>query len=115
MRLVEDYRLVVFTPPYAVEQPLSAVRQLTALRYGNYIGVSWTSAVGEERFTPLEEASPTVGVEGRQEVVSMCRVEFSIPRDKELLHRIILDAIYPYHPWEEPVVSVTETLDARKI
>jgi hypothetical protein len=114
MRLVKSYRVVVFAPAHAVEQMLRLVRELTDLRYGSYIGVSWTSAVGEERFTPLEGASPTVGVAGKQESVPMCRIEFSMPRDRELLHRVILDAVYPHHEWEEPVISVTETLDARK-
>jgi hypothetical protein len=114
MRFVEAYRLTVFTHPHAVEQILSAVRQLAELRYGNYIGVSWTSAAGEERFTPLKEAAPALGEEGKQEIVPMCRVEFSIPRDRELLDRIILNAIYPHHEWEEPVISVIETLDAHK-
>lgn len=112
MRLVESYRVVVFTPAQAVEQMLRSVRQIVDLRYGRYVGVSWTSAIGEERFTPLEAASPAVGVAGKQEIVPMCRIEFSMPRDSELLHRVIQEAVYPHHEWEEPVISVTETLDA---
>ena len=48
MRLVESYRVVVFTPAHAVEPMLGAVRQIADLRYGDYAGVSWTSSGGEE-------------------------------------------------------------------
>ena len=41
----------------------------------------------------------------------MSRVEFSIPHDKEVLERVLQEAIYPAHRWEEPVISVAETLD----
>jgi len=111
MRLVETYRVAIFIPADRVEQLLAAVLQLTELQYGLYAGVSWTSAPGDERFTPLEGASPSTGTIGKQEMVRLSRVEFSLPRDRELLDRIILEAVYPNHEWEEPVISITEALD----
>jgi hypothetical protein len=87
--LVETYRVAIFVPTDEVGRLLAAVRRVTDLRYGNYLGVSWTSAEGDERFTPVEGATPSVGSVGRQEVVRLSRVEFSLPRDKELLHRVI--------------------------
>ena len=114
MRLIESYRVVVFIPAHAVAPMLGAVRKLIELQYGSYVGVSWTSSVGEERFTPLNGATPSMGIVGQEEVAPVCRVEFSLPLDRELLNRVIVDGIYPHHDWEEPVISVTETLDVRK-
>ena len=111
--MLETYRVAVFVPAEDVEKLLAAVLQVTNLQYGNYRGVSWTSANGKERFTPVKGAFPTVGTIGKQETVSMARVEFSLPRDKQLLQRVMREAIYPNHQWEEPVISVTEAFDVR--
>ena len=114
MHFVESYRVVVFTPVKSVEKLLKAVRKITSLQYGNYVGVSWTSAVGEERFTPIEGSSPTIGTKGVEQLEAMCRVEFSVPRDKTLLIKVISDAVYPNHDWEEPVISVTPVMDVQR-
>jgi hypothetical protein len=114
LRLIETYRIVVFIPAEDVERLLSAVRRVTDLRYGNYLGVSWTSTDGEERYTPVEGASPSVGTIGKEEVVRVTRVEFSIPRNRQVLERVVLEAIYPTHRWEEPVITVAETLDIHR-
>ena len=114
MHMVETYRVVVFTPERSVEKILRAVTKLCDLRYGNYMGVSWTSAAGVERFTPLADALPTLGVSGEETLADVVRVEFSLPRDPELLEQVVETAIYPNHAWEEPVVSVIETIESRK-
>ena len=112
--LVQAYRIVVFIPEGAEECILQAVLALDDLQYGSYKGVSWTAAAGIERFTPEPDASPTLGGMGEQVRAPVVRVEFSIPRDNALLQSIIDCAIYPNHPWEEPVISVSETIETRK-
>jgi hypothetical protein len=114
MRPVQTYRIAVFIPREDVEQLLSAVLRVTDLKYGNYSGVTWTSAEGEERYTSMDGASPVVGSIGKQELVRVMCLEFSIPRDQQLLRRVISEAIYSAHRWEEPVISVTEAFDVRR-
>ena len=45
--------------------------------------------------------------------VGSVKVEFSIPRDKDLLEKVITEGIVPNHPWEEPVIIVTTAQEVR--
>ena len=107
----QAYRVTTFVPPEALESVLEAIeREAEPLRFGSYEGWAWWSAPGIEQFRPLGGADPTVGKVGEIERVPSVRLEFALPREPEVLERVLERGLIPAHPWEEPVVFVDETL-----
>jgi kynurenine formamidase len=101
------YRITTFVPPDHLDTLLEAVERHTPLIFGPYDRSAWWAA-GTEQFRPLPDASPTVGEVGNTERVPTVRLEFTIPRDADLLERIVSDAVLSSHPWEEPAVFIDE-------
>ncbi|MCD5325321.1 MULTISPECIES: hypothetical protein [Pontibacillus] len=114
MKLLPIYRIRTFVVPEHLENVIEGVLAIDELKYGNYKNVAWHSNDGVEQFVPSEDAVPTEGEAGERTKVTSVRLEFSIPRDEDLLKRIIEEGIYPNHPWDEPVVQVTEEQEARR-
>jgi len=114
MQLKPIYRIRTFVVPEYLEKVIKGVLEMDDLEYGHYKHVVWHSNDGVEQFVPSETSVPTEGNIGETTKVTSVRVEFSIPRDEKLLRNIIENGIYPNHPWDEPVVQVTEELEARK-
>lgn len=110
---VPVYRIVTFIPPERVEKVIRGVVKVTSLRYGNYDQVTWQSAEGIERFRPLNGSQPTAGKEGIVSLEKSIKLEFSVPRDNELLEKVIQEGIIPTHPWEEPVILIYEVRETR--
>ena len=103
------YRITTFVPPEHLDALLEGIESQVPLRYGRYDRSAWWSAVGVEQFRPLPGAQPTFGVIGKVERVPTVRVEFAIPRDRALLHRLIAEGLRPHHPWQEPAVFIDES------
>ena len=103
------YRITVFIPPDNVPVLQSALKETTLVQYGKYSDVLWISAAGDESFTPLSGATPTLGTEGETTTAPSVQVIFSIERNEAILGPVIV-AIRSAHPWEEPVVYIDETL-----
>ncbi|MCQ9352321.1 Nif3-like dinuclear metal center hexameric protein [Corynebacterium sp. 153RC1] len=79
---------------------------------GNYKECAF-SVEGRGEFTPLEQADPTIGQQGRHEEVAEVRVEFVAEPKRR---NAILAALRDAHPYEEPAFDVvamepTEDLD----
>lgn len=107
----QAYRVTTFVPPESLEAVLEAIeREAEPLRFGSYERWAWWSATGIEQFRPSEGAEPTVGKVGEIERVPSVRLEFALPREPEVLERVLVRGLIPAHPWEEPVVFVDETL-----
>jgi hypothetical protein len=104
------YRITTFVPPEWVSAVLEAVERVTPLTFGPYDRSAWWSAVGTEQFRPMQDADPTVGRAGETERVPAVRLEFAIPRDPDLLRRVVADGVLPSHPWQEPAVFIDECL-----
>ncbi|MFN4140713.1 hypothetical protein [Aestuariivirga sp.] len=88
----------------------NAVVEVAGLCYGNYDGVCFETAAGIQYFRPLSgsqggEQAETVGLPVRV-------LTFSIPRDEELLSKVI-DAIVDVHSYEEPVIHISEAMATR--
>ncbi|MGI8314176.1 hypothetical protein [Halobacillus mangrovi] len=114
MKLIQIYRIRTFVVPEYLDKVVHGVLAIDDLRYGNYKNVIWNSEGGIEQFVPSENSIPKEGTIGETTKVNSLKVEFSIPRDEELLAKIIEEGIYPHHPWDEPVVQVIEALESRK-
>ena len=106
------YRVVTFVPVEHLEAVKQAVLGADPLEYGNYQAVCWTSVPGIEQFVPNEKACPSSGKTDEFSHVRSVRFEFSIPLRHESL-RDVLAAIQKAHPWEEPVIYVTEVMETR--
>ncbi len=107
--LRDAYRVTAFVPPDHLEAVLNAVVTKAPLRFGPYEKSAWWSAIGTEQFEPRAGASPAVGEIGKVERVPTIRLEFVIPRETDLLQRV-LRALLHAHPWQEPAVFVDETM-----
>lgn len=105
------YRITTFVPPDHLEALLEAIaREGGVMSFGSYEQWAWWSAPGVEQFQPLEGAKPTVGRPGQLERVASVRLEFALPRDADVLERVLTRGLIPHHPWEEPVIFVDEAL-----
>ncbi|MCC2250970.1 hypothetical protein JUJ52_13475 [Virgibacillus sp. AGTR] len=114
MKLVPIYRIHTYVVPESLDRVLVGVLHVDDLIYGNYKNVAWHSNDGIEQFVPSKNSMPTEGDIGERKQVTSFKLEFSIPRDKHLLLKVIEEGIYPNHPWDEPVVQVTEAFETRK-
>jgi len=112
--LEKIYRLKVFVPVHFVDKVISNILNVVSLQYGNYDSVLWRSSEGIEQFRPLATAKPTTGRYNHLEENPSIKIEFSIPRDKKLLYQLIEEGIIPVHPWEEPVILVSEEMETRQ-
>lgn len=109
MVLQRVYRVTTFVPPDRVDALLEGVEREVPLKYGLYDRAAWWSAIGVEQFRPLPGAKPTHGDIGRTERVPTVRIEFAIPRDPELLARVLTRGLIPNHPWQEPAIFIDES------
>jgi hypothetical protein len=108
MLLRDAYRITTFVPPQQLDAVLQAIIAKGPLTYGPYDKSAWWSAVGTEQFEPRAGANPTVGEIGTTERVPTVRLEFVIPREAELLNRVV-EALLEAHPWQEPAVFIDAT------
>ncbi len=110
---VETFRIKVYVISDYLEKVLDAITSTTNLKYGNYDGVSWCSHPGIERCTPRAGSNTYGGDIDKPFSIASTKIEFSIPRDKELLSKVV-ESIFQHHPWDEPVICITESVDTRK-
>lgn len=104
------YRITTFVPPRNLKKLLAGIAKVVPLQYGRYDEVAWWSCLeGKEQFRPLPGSHPTVGVERKLKRLKSIRLEFAIPRERDLLERVLALGIFPNHPWEEPVVFIDES------
>lgn len=103
------YRVTTFIPPDRVDSLLEGIMSHVDLKYGHYDRAAWWSAVGVEQFRPLPGAQPTFGAIGKVERVPSVRMEFVIPRNRQLLQHFLSKGLLPNHPWQEPAVFIDES------
>jgi hypothetical protein len=109
MQLQPVFRVTTFVPPEHLDSLLEAVAGQASLTYGPYDMSAWWSAIGTEQFKPRPGAKPSVGEVGRVERVPTVRLEFVIPRDPDLLDRVLKLGLLANHPWQEPAVFIDES------
>lgn len=97
-------KLVVYVPIEQAEQMRQRLGQSGAGKIGNYHHASY-SLKGEGRFTPNEQANPTIGQINQAEVVEEERIEVIYP---QTLETKVLAAMYQVHPYEEPAFDILQ-------
>lgn len=103
------YHIVVYVPVNAAEEFTAVVSPHIPSFIGAYDHVCWRSAPGTGQFRPLEGAEPAEGEIGKIEQVPEIRFECLIPLDPDALSHFIEEVLTPAHPYEAPVIMVTET------
>ena len=92
------YTLCFYVPETALERVKAAVFAAGAGRAGSYDSCCWQVA-GQGQFRPLAGSAPSLGQEGKLEVVLEYRVEMVCT--KEAI-RAAVQALREAHPYEEP-------------
>lgn len=100
-------RILVQVPEVRAQDVIDAVLGVTALKYGDYDRVTFTSAAGTQRFRSLGSGrnKATETVLG----VPCTEVSFFLSDDDAQATQV-LEAIYAVHPYEEPVIFVETCL-----
>ena len=101
------YRVAVQVPEADEPRLREAILAADALLFGNYDSVTFTTQPGTQRYRSLGTGrnAPTGGVVE----VPCVELAFLAPHDPAVLTQV-LQAIHQAHPYEEPVVVVTEAL-----
>ncbi len=101
--------ITVYCPPSAAERITEAMSSAGAGSLGSYSGCSFTCS-GTGRFTPLGTASPSIGAVGEEAVAEEVRIEMTASIDR--VPRVMA-AARSAHPYEEPLIVVSEVRRAR--
>lgn len=100
------YRITVFVPPAQLEEVIASITRVLPANTGKYREVFWWSAPGTEQFRPTEGSNPTSGSLGELSREDSIELKFLIPRNTDLLNKVIDNGIRPAHPWEAPVIVI---------
>ncbi len=96
-------RLNVYVPETHAQEVRAAITTAGAGNItANYKDCSYT-VQGLGRFTPMNEADPTIGKVGEPEEVREDRIEVVLEAANA---QQVLDALYDVHPYEEPVLEM---------
>lgn len=97
-----DYKLVVFTPPEAVDAVIAALAEAGAGRIGAYSHCTFRSP-GTGTYLPLAGAQPYAGTVGQLEQAEELRLETVVPRARL---GPAISAMIAAHPYEEVAYDV---------
>ena len=110
------WTLEIQTLPEDTDRILDAVMEVYPLGYGRYQRNASISAVGRETAQPEPGSTTTTHVEGfvagATETYPMVELKISVPRDLEVLEKV-MDAVIWAHHYEEPVIFLREDWASR--
>jgi hypothetical protein len=104
-RLERAYLISVHVPSGSVNKVLQALAAGVGLEYGKYDQVAYIDAEGLEQYRPL--AGSKAGAQQTVTTTPSRVVTVSVVHDGAVLQKA-LDAINRAHPYEEPVIYITE-------
>jgi hypothetical protein len=107
-------RLLLVTvqmPSEDVDRIMEEVVKAAPLLMGKYDSNAYQSAVGIERYRPLEGAAAGAEKEIRKRP-GVVEVSFELADDQPLLERVI-ESIFRVHSYQEPVIRVQNILASR--
>ena len=96
----QSYRICVYVPADHLEIFITEISSSIPSFLGDYDHVCWWSAEGVEQCRKI-------GTDDIIKVISH-RIEISFPDDEESLNAFITDTLIPNHPWDEPVITITQ-------
>lgn len=98
----QGFEISLQVPPTHTVQLLEAIYRTDTLRYGDYDHVSFASATGLQRFRSLP-GGRNAASESVLEVPCE-ELSFFVGTQEQVTQ--VIQAIYEYHPYEEPVIFV---------
>jgi hypothetical protein len=104
-RLERAYLVSVHVPSGSVNKVLEALAAAVGLEYGKYDRVAYIDAEGTEQYRPL--AGSKAGAQQGVTTTPSRVVTVSLIHDGVVLQKAV-DAITRAHPYEEPVIYITE-------
>ncbi len=99
---VKMKKLAVYVPQADAKKLRAALAEAGAGQQGNYQGTSFT-VNGTGRFTPNEQANPTIGAANTPEQVQESKIEVIFPETKQVA---VVAAMLAAHPYEEPAYDI---------
>jgi hypothetical protein len=96
------YKISVYIPQDSLEKVKQALFAHGAGRLGNYEQCAWQT-LGQGQFQPLAQSNPTLGQQGKLEIVNEYLVEMLC--EAKYIQSVIR-ALKEAHPYEEPAYSV---------
>lgn len=105
------YKCIIYVPETHYKELREAVVQHMETTIGNYLGCTYTSAVGEGTFIPLEGSQPFIGQRGVLEKVKECQLSF-MGTQAEIQH--IMEVVKSVHPYEEIAVDQFKLENVKK-
>ncbi len=97
-------KLTVYVPVNNAEIILNALHEAGAGQIGNYENCSF-SGQGIGRFTPKNNAEPTIGKIDKPEKVNEIKIEVILPIHLQFM---VLEAMFKAHPYEEVAYFLTK-------
>jgi len=104
-RLERMYLVSVHVPSASVDKVLQSLAAAVGLEYGKYDQVAYIDAAGIEQYRPL--AGSKAGAQRTVTRTPSKVVTVSVVHDRTVLQKAV-DAISRAHPYEEPVIYITE-------
>ena len=101
------YKICFYVPENAVEIVKEALFDAGAGQIGDYDSCCWQT-LGTGQFRALEGSNPTIGQQGKTEVVAEYRVEL-VCDEKHIKNTI--KALKDSHPYEEPAYDIIKLED----
>ena len=107
------HTIITYVPVQNADAFLQAVTHKIPQLFGPYDRCAWWSAPGTGQFRPLEGAQPAIGEIDRTEQCPEIRLEFCLGEYAGAAQAFVRDVLIPAHPYEEPVVIITQALAFR--
>ena len=103
------FKIVTFVPIQDAQKVRQAMGDAGAGVLGNYHHASF-STKGIGRFTPSDEAHPTIGEIGKPQEVEEERIEVICQEEKI---KEVVEAIKSTHPYEEVPIEIYQLVEPR--
>jgi len=100
-------RIAVQIPEAHLDEVTAAILSVCPLKHGDYDRVTYVTAPGRQRFRSLGTGRNSATAETVE--VPCTELAVFLPEDTALARRCI-EAIYAAHPYEEPVIHVSDCL-----
>lgn len=111
VRMLKFWTVTIQAPVEDIARIMEHVSAVTPLRQGPYDNNAYVTAVGTERYRPLDGAA--AGAESAvRERPGVVEVSFDLTPDPDILGQVV-EAVFQVHSYQEPVIKVQDTLVSR--
>lgn len=102
------YKIAVYVPECNFDDYVNAIQDHIPKAGDEYDRCLWY-CLGVEQFRPLSGVKPVYGETYETVRKPSVKIEIYIPRNRDICMQFIRNVLIPYHPWETPVIQLSET------